>query len=363
MKIIHCADLHLDSKMESNLDRDAASLRREEILDTFEDMVTYASNNGIKVIIIAGDMFDKPNVHKQAKNRVIEQFREHPEIDFCYLRGNHDKCNFIDDITGDNSLENVKMFNSDKWVSYDYGEVVVSGMELTKENSQTLGMNLVLDQERTNIVVLHGQESEYQGKDKTEIINLQLLKNKHIDYLAMGHIHEYKEAKLDERGIYCYSGCLEGRGFDECGEKGFVVLDIEEGHISTEFVSLARRQLHEVPVEVTPDMTFKEMMALTNESIAEIPEKDLVKIIFVGKVNMDAEISIRRLRRGLDKDFFFVKMYDKTSVLIDYEKFKNDKSLKGEFVRLLASQEMSEERRGDIIEIGMRAILGEELEE
>ena len=43
MKMIHCADLHLDSKMESNLDRDAANLRRDELLDTFEDMVTYAS--------------------------------------------------------------------------------------------------------------------------------------------------------------------------------------------------------------------------------------------------------------------------------------------------------------------------------
>ena len=33
MKIIHCADLHLDSKMESNLDREAAGMRRDELLD------------------------------------------------------------------------------------------------------------------------------------------------------------------------------------------------------------------------------------------------------------------------------------------------------------------------------------------
>ena len=31
MKIIHCADLHLDSKMESNLDREAAGMRRDEL--------------------------------------------------------------------------------------------------------------------------------------------------------------------------------------------------------------------------------------------------------------------------------------------------------------------------------------------
>ena len=88
-----------------------------------------------------------------------------------------------------------------------------------------------------NIVVLHGQEANYSDKkDKAEIINLKELKNKNIDYLALGHIHKYKLEKLDNRGIYCYSGCLEGRGFDECGDKGFVLLEIEENKINTKFI-------------------------------------------------------------------------------------------------------------------------------
>ena len=70
MKIIHCADLHLDSKMESNLDREAAGMRRDELLDTFERMVAYAAEQDVRVILIAGDLFDKPNVRKTAKTRV-----------------------------------------------------------------------------------------------------------------------------------------------------------------------------------------------------------------------------------------------------------------------------------------------------
>ena len=61
---------------------------------------------------------------------------------------------------------------------------------------------------------------------KNTLMNIAL-KNKNIDYLALGHIHGYKEAPLDGRGKYCYPGCLEGRGFDECGKKGFVLLNIE----------------------------------------------------------------------------------------------------------------------------------------
>ena len=265
MKIIHCADLHLDSKMESNLDREAASMRRDELLDTFERMVTYAAENEVRVILIAGDLFDKPNVRKAAKTRVIEQIKQHPEIDFCYIRGNHDQLDFVEELSEQENITNLKLFGTDEWTSYDYGDVVITGMELVKENSQTLGMNLVLDQNRMNIVALHGQESDYQGSDRTEMVNLSMLRNKYIDYLALGHIHTYKKERLDDRGVYCYSGCLEGRGFDECGEKGFVLLEVEEGKIHTQFVPIAKRLLHEVCVEVDPSMDMAAIVQKARE--------------------------------------------------------------------------------------------------
>lgn len=362
MKIIHCADLHLDSKMESNLDRDAAGLRREELLDTFQEMVEYAAKEFVRVIIIAGDLFDKQNVKKAVKNRVAEQIQSHPEIDFCYIRGNHDQSDVIQEMMEQQELPNLKLFDDKGWTSYDYDEVVISGMELVKENSQTLGMNLVLDQNRTNIVVLHGQESDYQGKDKTEIINLSLLRNKYIDYLALGHIHSFKLERLDERGMYCYCGCLEGRGFDECGEKGFVLLEVESGKIKPNFVPLAKRRFHEVTLEVTPDMGMPQMIAAAKEKVADISSKDLVKVIVTGETDMDRDIDMKRLLRSLDKDFFFIKGYDRTTVAIDYESFCNDKSLKGEFVRLMEQQHLPESERSAIIELGIKAIMGEDIE-
>lgn len=362
MKIIHCADLHLDSKMESNLDRDAASLRREELLDTFENMVNYARKEQVRVIMIVGDLFDKPNVRKAAKMRIIEQIKSNPEIDFCYLRGNHDQSDLMEELMSDKEISNLKMFGTEAWTTYDYDDVTITGIELAKENSQTLGMNLVLDQNRLNIVMLHGQESDYHGKDKTEIINLSMLRNKYIDYLALGHIHSRKEGCLDERGVYCYSGCLEGRGFDECGEKGFYLLETKDGKIHSTFVPIAKRQLHEVTIAVEPEMDMAEIIRMAKERVADISSDDLVKIIVTGVTDMDLDIDMKRLMRNLDKDFFFIKGYDRTTVAVDYEKFRNDKSLKGEFVRLMEQQHMPEDERAAIIEIGMKAIMGEDLE-
>lgn len=62
MKIIHCADLHLDSNMTSNLSREQAKQRKAELLATFERMIAYAKDNSVKAVIIAGDLYDKKNI-------------------------------------------------------------------------------------------------------------------------------------------------------------------------------------------------------------------------------------------------------------------------------------------------------------
>ena len=41
-KLLHCADLHLDSKMKKHLTEAEAKKRRAELMQTFERMVAYA---------------------------------------------------------------------------------------------------------------------------------------------------------------------------------------------------------------------------------------------------------------------------------------------------------------------------------
>ena len=76
MKIIHCADLHLDSKMTSNLSKEQAKERKMEILRTYSRMIEYAKNNDVKAIIIAGDLFDTRNVSATARNLVKDSDRK-----------------------------------------------------------------------------------------------------------------------------------------------------------------------------------------------------------------------------------------------------------------------------------------------
>ena len=360
MKIIHCADLHLDSKMETNLSKEKARERKNEILITFEKMVEYAKQNKVEIIIIAGDMFDKKTISQKAKKIVKNEIYSNPEIDFIYLKGNHDEFGFIEE--GEVLPTNLKIFNSTKWTTYEYGNITISGIEFGTQNSHDIYNSLMLEKNKTNIVVMHGQESESNLKDKTEIINLKQLKNKNIDYLALGHIHTYKKEKLDNRGIYCYPGCLEGRGFDECGEKGFVLLDIEDGKIITKFIPFATRTLYEIKVDLTDITENNKIEEKIKEKIYGIPNSSLVEIVLEGETEIGEERDIDYLTKKFEPYFYFLKIKDRPKIKIDYMKYQNDISLKGEFIRLVLSQEdLDKEEKSRVISTGIKALLGEEL--
>ncbi len=360
MKLIHVADLHLASKMESNLSKEQAKIRKRELLDRFGDLISYADENEVEGIMIAGDLFDEKRIAKMVKQRVLDEIKMHPQITFFYLQGNHDRSDFLMDVDL-SEIPNLKLFSKDEWISYDFGEVVITGREISPDNAKTFAVNLVLDQAKTNIVMLHGQESNYIGKDKTEIIPLSELRGKYIDYLALGHIHSYKKERLDDRGEYCYSGCLEGRGFDEIGAKGFVLLTVEDKKISTQFVHFAKRIFHEVEVELTEEDDMPSILKRVHASCDEIPDEDLVKVVLTGNTGVDFDVDEDRILREFEHRFFFLKVKDKSTIKVHYEDFLNDKSLKGEFVRLMEKQEMNEEDKANIVEIGIRALMGEEL--
>ena len=209
---------------------------------------------------------------------------------------------------------------------------------------------------------MHGQESESNVKDKAEIINLKELKNKNIDYLALGHIHSYKQEQLDKRGVYCYSGCLECRGFDECGEQGFVLLDIEENKIKSKFIPFASRNLYEIHVDITGTKENNEIEQRITKKIKSVPETGMVKIVLDGEVEIGEERDIEYLTKKFESNFYYLKIEDKPTIKIDYMKYKNDISLKGEFIRKVIEQDdLTEEEKSKIISTGIKALSGEDV--
>lgn len=355
MKILHCADLHMDSPMETHMTREQAAKRNAEILMSFQRMTEYAENENVRVVLIAGDLFDGERVTRRTVEGVLDAVRRTPQIDYLYVSGNHDDQTnaFVDQ----EIPENFKRF-TDKWNTIKYRDVAVSGIEITKNNASTLYEQLPAQKSRVNIVMLHGQISSACEVDQ---VNLNLLKGKNINYLALGHIHTYSCEQLDCDGIYCYPGCLEGRGFDECGEKGFVVLDTDGRKIMPSFIPFSSRKLHRVTVDITGAATNSAVHQAMKRASQNIDKKDMVEFILTGAADPSARIAKKYLYNLMEDDFFFVKIKDETKLILDPKDYENDISLKGEFIRLVMASDAGEADKIKIIRTGLEALAGEEI--
>jgi DNA repair exonuclease SbcCD nuclease subunit len=360
MKIIHCADIHLDSRM-NGLERDKARKRNMELLNGFERMVQYGAGQGVGAILISGDLFDTGRVSATTRNAVKNCIQSNAGINFYYLRGNHDNGDCLG--TLEDKPANLHFFGNE-WTTYteEEGRITITGMELDGDNSGASGVSLVLGAECFNIVMLHGQEYAGMSGDRADAIPLKELKNKGIDYLALGHVHAYKHEKLDARGSYCYPGCLEGRGFDEAGEHGFALLDIDtaSGKYTHEFVPWASRNVYVLEVDVSGCLASHEMAARLVECLekAGCRDRDIVKAELVGELDVECEKDIDYITTVLMQHCYHGKVSDRTTLGMDERDYMLDQSLKGEFVRqVMGDDTIPDEDKPVIVRCGLQALM------
>ncbi|MDE7265281.1 MAG: DNA repair exonuclease, partial [Clostridia bacterium] len=167
----------------------------------------------------------------------------------------------------------------------------------------------------------------------------------------------HKSGALDSRGEWAYSGCLEGRGFDETGEKGFIELDIENGKIANRFIPFAENVIYEKPVDITGVKDAYAASLKVKEELA-LDKKNVYRILLTGEVDYTVDDLVSDVEKYLSNDCLFVRVKDRTRKKIDVRAYDGDTSLKGEFVRTVYASDFSEEDKAKIISYGLKALSG-----
>ena len=406
VKLIHTADLHLDSAFRSRFTKEEAENMRQKQLMAWKELLSFAVEKKVQGILIAGDLFDSPVVSHGTMDFFLSTISEHPEISFFYLRGNHDTENTF--CYQENLPKNLFLF-SEKGKKYRLNDrLLLAGVEYgTKDISfgeneratqgagqaaeQGVGQEnahgaetlrkseseseeeskfLKLKEEDCNILLLHG--ALYQGTPKEEAVQgeegifLKNLEKLPLSYIALGHIHKGGEGKLNNGALWAYPGCLQGRGFDEEGEKGFLYLKVEEEkkEIRKEFIPIKQGEFRILEIELLEDEGTLACLKKIEEEMekASISKEDSLRIILKGKKGLEQERNLRYLQLQLQDSVFFLEIRDECELSWNREEAMKEKSLKGEFLRVLAAADnLSKEEQEEIIALGMGLLQGGEL--
>ncbi|MBP3918007.1 MAG: metallophosphoesterase [Clostridia bacterium] len=379
MKILHTADWHLASPLTCRLSEAQARERRNELLSRFADMVQYAKAQDVCAVLICGDISDGGVLPFQIQDYLCDVMQNAAPIRFFLIPGNHD-CILGSDAAANPTIggifsagrfavrgglpENITVFG-DAWETVPLLDGVTVSGRATAPTEKPLVPTVPSD--AYHIVMLHGAVRQTETQTDAYDIDMSAMAQHHIDYLALGHYHSFQHGKLDQRGTWCYPGCPEGRGFDECGDKGFVLLtlnrDLSRGNpyvAQAEFIPFAKRRFHRVPLNIKdiPDsMQALEKAALL--AVKEIPETDFIRVILCGEEEPETVRDIEYLQKRLSEKFYYAEVTDERKTRLNPEKYQYDISLRGEFVRRVMRSSLSDEEKADILHCGLAALRGE----
>ncbi len=250
MKILHTADWHLDSAFVGHTEENKELLRRE--LRKIPDKIArLCMAENCDLLIIAGDLFDGPCTRESMT--AVRSALERVQIPVVITPGNHDFCGPDSPYEKEAWPGNVHIFRNPKIESisipaldcriYGAGYEHMDCPNLLKEFAPA-------GEERWHIGVLHGEvsaSSSYCPMTREQI------KQSGLDYLALGHIHKGGSLRAGE--VLCaWPGCPMGRGFDELGDKGVILVECTDS-VRASFVPLDTPRFYDETVEAGDNPT------------------------------------------------------------------------------------------------------------
>ena len=357
MKFVHIADMHFDANFSSlNGINGLSEKRRLEQRKIMKKVIEYIKENSIEYLFIAGDLYEQEYIRKSSIEYINKLFIDIPETRIYISPGNHDpllKNSFYNTFEWN---ENVHIFGGEieKIETEDVDIYGFGFKDYYCKNSEIENIKIE-NREKNNILIVHGSldggNDEYREYNP---LSNRKLKELGFDYIALGHIHK-KDFNSEPNQRIVYPGSTMALGFDELGEHGMIVGELENGELKTEFIKLDDREYKEIEVDVSQDNSTEDIVDRI-ENI-NIIENNIYKIILVG--NRNFAIDTKEIKKLLSKENI-VKIKDETRLAYNINEIILRNDIKGVFVKkVLEKYErglIDKETMEKVIETGLEVL-------
>jgi DNA repair exonuclease SbcCD nuclease subunit len=254
IRLLHTADLHLDSPLRSLALRDD---RLRDIVETasrtaLSRLVDRAIDEEVRALLIAGDLFDGRERSARTGAFLVATFDRlrAAGIDVFAIRGNHDAEN---PVSGTMTWpDNVRVFDgrggrarlgeTDIWV---HG-VSFGGRHAPDSLLPKFGPPVP---DAVNIGLLHTSLAGAPGHDAYAPCSVAELCAHGFDYWALGHVHA--RAVHAERPWVVMPGMPQGRDIGEAGPKSATLIEVTGGAVAAREVPTSVAEFRRVAIDVT----------------------------------------------------------------------------------------------------------------
>lgn len=351
LKLVHAADLHLDSAFES-LPKEKAEQRRAQQRTLLKKLAELAESRGAQAILLSGDVFESGTIYRQTQEEFLKAFAP-LSMPVIVAPGNHDPYSpggLWDAMT---LPENVFVLKNEDIKPLEFLQIGLrvwgAGFQDTFSTSLLKAFSAPEKKEDVfDVMLLHGEVCA--GKSDYNAIGVQELAESGMDYVALGHIHKRSELMKAGGTAYAWPGCSEGRGYDETGECGAYLVTLSDSGVTAEFVPLGG-----VRYEIfTVDVSEKPPLEAVSQAAKGLSENDYCRIILTGEC--EALPDTAALRKSLEARFAELQIKDETVQKRDIWQLTGQDTLSGLYLSKLKDKlnAAASERERQIIELAAK---------
>ena len=330
LKIIHTADLHLDTPFEG-LPEEKIKIRRAGQRELLTRLVTLAFSERADLVLLSGDLLDSGNVYGETA-RLLERTLNSMPCPVVISPGNHDYYGEASPYISIPDSERVRIFRDEKIERADFPKLGVSvfGAGFTGRAAADLlrGFSAEREDGIINLMCIHGEVSD---NGRYNPVTQQDIALSGMDYIAFGHIHSASGLKKSGNTYYSWPGCPEGRGFDETGDKRVNVIEIdrESRSVSLRYADISRYRYTNLAV----DISGEDPLLAVHRLLPDDTERDIYRIKLTGET--EEGVDIRRLYSNLEGMFFHLEISDCTKLKTDVWERAGEDTLRGLFLKKL----------------------------
>ena len=356
IKILQAGDLHFDTPFK-DLDKNISIISKEELLEVFSKIIDTSMENSVDILLLTGDIFDNLTINKKTLIFIKNQIERISNIRVFISPGNHDPYNEKSFYKMINWPDNVYIFKGsiENIIVEDLNTVVWGAAFNEYHVRKSMLKDINIKENYINIMTIHGDISNTDDGNEYNPITIKDIENSKLDYIAIGHRHNYSGILRENNTYYAYAGCPQGRGFDELGDKGVILGEITKGAVDLSFVRTSKRNYYVEEIDISNSVSYEEVRLKILSAIdKEERENNLYKIILKGEVESYINLREDIILEKIKNDFYFVKVIDKTEVKLDFDKISKDYSIKGVYAKKLLEKMKEEDCNNEILQMALK---------
>jgi DNA repair exonuclease SbcCD nuclease subunit len=197
----------------------------------------------------------------------------------------------------------------------------------------------VLPQGLFNIVLSHGSDVSRvpAGKSKHGPFTIEDIARKNVHYCALGHYHQQHRLAnpIDSTQVW-YSGVPEGRGWDEEGACGYLLIEAEIGSVTVERQVCSQFDLKTIFINCDGFSTREQILdAILAQRGLQFTSNTILRVQLIGALDPRLELSLPELEERLAGEVLYIRWEDQTHSALDFDSLAQEKTLRGRFIRLL----------------------------